>query len=522
MDDRIYDEFGSKRRPAQGANNQKKNSKAGDFKVSINFDEVEAKEAKAPKPQATTSYLGFNFTNDAPVKDNRFRVSIPENQTSRPEVSKPKTAAESVQRRPAAQSAKKPAASQSEKKAASSQAPKTKSASGKEPARSTTEKKKKSKPQSAKQKQAKKYNRTKSSLIVCVCLIVIVVLTTVLSTIALETVNDILAINKKGSETVSVVIPDDAKFEDVYKILTDNDLVKQKLIVKLFCLFRNYDGYYKTDKETGEKTWVDVKYQPGVYYLETSDGIEAMLETIKGSTVSKDTVRVTFPEGSTVAQIFEKLEKNNVCTAEKLYANLDIIGKQFDFYEEIEANSGRYLKAEGYLFPDTYDFYVDESASSVLKKLFGNFNSKWTEEYDKQAKKLGMTMDEVIILASIIEREAKGESQMANISSVLHNRLDDPATYPQLQMNSTKDYIDSTKEYGVFTDNYYTIYLDSYNTYNVIGLPPGAICNPGADAIKAALYPADTDYHFFCHDSEGNAYYAVTAAEHERNTQKIL
>ena len=129
-----------------------------------------------------------------------------------------------------------------------------------------------------------------------------------------------------------------------------------------------------------------------------------MLEQVKASsTVSKDTVRITFPEGWTVAQIFEKIEKYNVCTAEKLYANLEVAGNQFEFYKDIKDRDNRYLKAEGYLFPDTYDFYIGESANSVLKKLFNNFNNKWTKAFENQAKKLGMTQDEVMILAYIIE-----------------------------------------------------------------------------------------------------------------------
>ena len=131
-------------------------------------------------------------------------------------------------------------------------------------------------------------------------------------------------------------------------------------------------------------------------------------------------------------------------------------------------------------------------------------------------------MDQVVIIASIIQREASGKSQMADISSVIHNRLADKATYPLLEMNSTKDYITSLKKYDLFNDSYYSIYLDSYNTYNTQGLPPGAICNPGYDAIYAALNPNATDYHFFCHDSNGNIYLAVTAAEHKANTEKLL
>lgn len=529
MDDRIYDEFGSVRRPPAGnTSGQKKNSKAGDFKVSIDFDEVDKQSQYTPKSSYTYGQSGKTASSSNNSRSN-FHVSIPEQN-----------------RRPYSQNARKPVSSSAHMGSTAKKAPVSKSAGTTRPSaegtasktaksapdsaakRQTTQKAPRSsaaprkKTTSAKNKAQRKRNRKKASIIVMVCLISIVLLTTILSSVALATVDDILALNKDNGQTVSVAIPEGAKFKDVYKILCDNGLVRQKTLVKIFCKFRDYDGYYDKDKETQEKIWKDITYQPGVYYLETTDGIETMLETIKGSAVSKDTVRITFPEGWSVAQIFEKIEKYNVCTAEKLYANIDIVGNQFEFYEDIKSNNGRYLKAEGYLFPDTYDFYIGENANSVLKKLFNNFDSKWTKEYNKQAKSLGMTKDEVIILASIIQREAKDKTQMADISSVLHNRLNNSATYPMLQMNSTKEYIDATNEYGVFTDFYYSAYLDSYNTYSVQGLPAGAICNPGADAIKAALYPSNTNYHFFCHDKDGNVYYAVTAAEHEKNTQKVL
>lgn len=443
----------------------------------------------------------------------QFNVTIPDEKPK----SAPKSAAKPTQKtaKPAAQKAASPAKAKKTPAASSSKGKKT-AVSGKK----TSARRVLTPEQQRRKKAQKKYNFTKGALITCACLIVIVTLTAVLSTIALSTVNDILAINKGDSTTVSIVIPQEATdFESVYEILCNNGLIQRKGICKLFCKFRHYDEYYSYS----QKKTVPVEYQSGVYYLETGSGIEAMLEEIKADrNVSKDTVTLTFPEGWTIAQIFEKIEKYGVCTADKLYANLDIVGQQYDFYNKIPSTSGRYLKAEGYLYPDTYDFFIGENASSVLKKLFKNYQNKWDSECDKKAAQLGLTRDQVMIIASIIQREAKDKTQMADISSVIHNRLADKATYPLLEMNSTKDYITSLKKYKVFDDSYYSIYLDSYNTYSAQGLPPGAICNPGIDAIHAALNPNDTNYYFFCHDTNGNIYLAVTAAEHKANTEKLL
>ena len=361
--------------------------------------------------------------------------------------------------------------------------------------------------QKAKLQAKKRYNFIKTALIACVCVFFISIMTVSASTIAMQFINDVLVIDKPGG-SVNVTIPEGSDFDDVFNILEEEGLIKQKTLCYILLKLRNYHT---------------VDYEPGIYYLDKNSGIEINIETIMTKkTGTKGTVRLTFPEGWTIAQIFDKLEKYEVCTAEKLYANLEIVGNQYKFIKDIENTSDRYLKYEGYLFPDTYDFFIDETPSSVLKKLFNNFDTKWTAEYDERAKELGLTVDEVINIAAIIQREAKDRSQMGIVSSVIHNRLKAPSTYPTLEMNSTKDYISSLKKFELFSDFYYELYLSTYNTYSSQGLPPGPICSPGASAIKAALYPSDSDYYFFMHSPSGEIYLARTAAEHQKNTQLYL
>lgn len=370
----------------------------------------------------------------------------------------------------------------------------------------------------------RKYNFIKSVLVACVCLIFITIMTVTVSTVAISTINDILVLDEKSDGAEIVTIQEGWDYDEVFQALKDKGLIKQPFVTNIFCKFRHYDEVEKYDKEKGEYYTVRIQYEPGTYYLDPNSGIEVMLEEIMvKNNYSKDTVRLTFPEGWSIAQVFEKIDKYKVCDAQKLYANLDIIGEQYGFISEIQNVEGRYLKAEGYLFPDTYDFFIDENAGSVLKKLFNNFDAKWVDEYNTRLKELGMTLDQIINIAAMIQREAKDGSQMKDISSVIHNRLKDSATYPNLEMNSTKDYITSLKPYNLFSDAYYSIYLDKYNTYSIIGLPPGPICNPGISAIEAALYPSDTDYYFFCHDtSTGEIYLAETIQEHQANTAKVL
>ena len=492
-----------------------KKSSLGDFSVNID----------------SKSSAGYGHT---PSRPKKFEVHIPDfddepsytppkrpaAQSSRPAQKRPAQA-----QRPQPQPGRRPAAASGTNAARKKAPANAASAPKQKPQNKASKPKIQSTSAEQKRKARNKYLFTKGILITSVCVIFISIIAVTLSTVALSVINDILVIDSDSSDySVTVEIPENADYEQVFSILVDEGLVKQAFFTDLFCKFRHYDAVDIYDRDGNFVETRKIQYEPGVYYLDADSGVEKMLETIMvNSNVSKDTIRLTFPEGWSIAQVFAKIEKYKVCEAEKLYANLDIIGEQYPFIKDITRLEGRYLKAEGYLFPDTYDFYIGENASSVLKKLFNNFDEKWTPENTTRLKELGMTKDEIIIIASIIQREAKDGSQMKEISSVIHNRLKDPNTYPNLEMNSTKDYVTSLKSYNLFSDVYYSLYLDRYNTYSSVGLPPGPICNPGKTAIQAALYPAETDYYFFCHDTKtGEIYLAKTAQEHQQNTAKVL
>ena len=371
------------------------------------------------------------------------------------------------------------------------------------------------------------YNLTKNTLIASVCFIFIATLTTVVSSIAFGFINDILVIDKENKDySVVVEIPAGAQYAEIFEILEENGLINQPLLTDFFLKFRHYDEQASYDDETGELLYDEngevqmepVRYAPGVYYLYADSGIENIFDSmLVNNSVNKGTVRLTFPEGWTTAEIFKKIEDAGVCEAEKLYANLDIVAEQYSFIKKLSEIDGRYLKGEGYLFPDTYDFYIGENASSVLEKFFSNFEARWEKEYNSRLKALGITMDEAVIIASIIQSEARDGTEMPTISGIVYNRLDDTGSFPTLGMDSTSDYIDLLASMNILSREQKDFYRPLYSTYESGGLPPGPICNPGLSAIKAALYPEETDYKFFCHDSEGKIYYATNAADHEIN-----
>jgi len=341
--------------------------------------------------------------------------------------------------------------------------------------------------------------------------LIVAVTSTILCVYGIGCINDVLAIDKRDL-SCEVTVSAGATDDDVIDILKENNLIKNKLFCKLFIKIFHDDD----------------KYVSGSYTLNSDWGIEKMLSTMQGGTNTYETITLTFPEGYTIDQIAEKLEANKVCTASSFIKTMQSVdfSTEYAFLKNQSDKDLRFRTLEGYIYPDTYEFYIGENASSVVRRFLDNFESKWTADYSKQAKELGMTVDEIVTLASIIQAEAANSGQMKDISSVLHNRLDKPGTFPRLECDSTEKYLIETIKVTLTsstTDTQkYIAYRDLYDTYSTDckGLPVGAICNPGGAAIAAALYPSDTNYNYFRHDVKGNVYYANTFSEHNQNGYK--
>lgn len=232
-----------------------------------------------------------------------------------------------------------------------------------------------------------------------------------------------------------------------------------------------------------------------------------------------NTVWVTFPEGKTVLQIAGLLEENGVCSAADF---LRAVAESDSDYAAALRGQDRPFLLEGYVFPDTYEFYKNESAPMVLSRFLANMQKKFSDAEQTRAAELGMTMDEVLTLASIIQAEAGVPSEMPKVSAVLHNRL---RRGMKLQCDVTYYYLEKTVMPAMspdgWDDDLYEKYADLYYTYRVDGLPQGPICNPGSDAIAAALYPADTDDLYFVTDADGNYYYSETYEAHQSVCARI-
>lgn len=231
------------------------------------------------------------------------------------------------------------------------------------------------------------------------------------------------------------------------------------------------------------------------------------------------TVKITFPEGYSVSKIAMKLEENGVCSAGEFRNESNKTEYLAEYGIEIDNPGERAFLLEGYLFPDTYEFFTGENPSSVIRKFLNNTRSKLTPELKARASQLGYSMDEIITLASIVQRESGGSSEAKRVSGVIHNRLSSP-DFPKLQCDATISYLkESIKPYIEDEDVYYT-YCENYNTYMCRGLPAGAINNPGMDSINAALYPDENGYYYFVTDSEGVYHYSATWEEHSDKVSK--
>ncbi len=362
---------------------------------------------------------------------------------------------------------------------------------------------------------AKKRTTTKSkkqqqtnNIILTVGVVVFVIVAAMLVRIpVMHCIEDILAINADSTQ-IRVVVTEGMTVNDIIETLGDKNLIHNTGFCKLAAKLLDYDK-----KSDG----TDRTYPAGEYNLSSSMGLEGMLNTILSAGSTDSTVKITFPEGYTVSQIAAKLSENGVCDTTDFYAALNdtTLLEQYDFLSDLTDTNLRYRVLEGYLYPDTYEFYIGENASSVVKRFLDNFEDKWDDLFEDSAKNSKYTTDQIIIVASIIEREAKNAEQMPLISSVIYNRLES-SSFPYINCDSTAKYISAYEEELTATGSY-SNYLKAYDTNQRNGLPAGPICNPGKSAIAAAISPDSTDYYYFLHDSDGKLYLASTLSEHERN-----
>ena len=235
----------------------------------------------------------------------------------------------------------------------------------------------------------------------------------------------------------------------------------------------------------------------------------------------QDTVNVVVSDGVTVPETARMLEENDICAADEfLTAARSNRFDSFSLMGEIPNAGSRSYKLEGYLFPGNYSFEKGSTAEAVIREILENTEDRISEEIRTRADLAGMTTDQLITLASLIQSESRAEKDMPYISAVLRNRLRDGEAHgiPGLQCESTVWYPYRSRE--EVPEDIRDTFTSMYNTYNFSGLPVGPICNPGMAAIEAALSPADTNDYYYCYSKDGILYLAETAEEHNANLEQ--
>lgn len=339
--------------------------------------------------------------------------------------------------------------------------------------------------------------------------IIVIAVSMLISVYAIFCINDIFGMTKSKSSVTINYAQDIESPSDAVDLLADYDLITCKNFCKFYIKFASVVvGDYDV---TGP-------FKAGVYYLNGQMGLEGMLINMMGEADTSETVRLMFPEGYTVPEIVDLLVENEVCDRASLLSVIESTDFSYSLVSDLQSKETVPYRLEGYLFPETYDFYIGQSASSVMETFLSHFEEVITEEHRTKAQQMGYTMHEVITIASIVQAEAGAEDQMKTIAAIIENRLADTTNFPSLGCQSTSDYINNTvapalSSTSAHTADYYLQYYNTNSDSTVVGLPEGPICNPGLAAIEAVLEPADTDAYFFFHDMDGTLYTAETYSE---------
>ena len=310
---------------------------------------------------------------------------------------------------------------------------------------------------------------------------------------------------KAGGETVTVEIPQGASTAGIANRLEEAGVIGNSTVFRLYSkLVAKADG----------------SYQYGTFELARSSSYDAVILALQQTAHYEETVTVTFPEGYNAFQMGDVLEEAGLCTREEFIQAINTHDFQVDFWEEIGKDPLKIVRLEGYLFPDTYEFYADEDVGSIITRILNNFEAKvLTDERRKEIDASGYTLDQLVTLAAIVQKESFEQEEMATVASVFVNRLQPDSPVPRLESDTTGNYIqDYLLPYlgGEASEEQ----LNFYDSYAVAGIPGGCIANPGLDAIDAVLNPAETNYYYFVTDIEYTYYYGVTWQDHLNNIAK--
>ena len=373
----------------------------------------------------------------------------------------------------------------------------------------------------AEKRELKKRNKHNRRMFRWMWIISVIIVGSALGLYVVTGMNDLLAINRTDSAVVNVKIPKNPNLDTVTNALVKSGVIREP------SYFKMYASLTKSGND----------FSQGTYELRKNMDYQAIITNLEGNSNRTDSVEITIIEGQSVIEIADTLEKKGAIADKDKFLDLcnsSSFDDDFDFLKEQKNNSKRYYKLEGYLYPDKYEFYVNDDPANIIYKFLNNYETRLHskqayEGYDKlytikkmmQETKTSYSLDQIMTIASIVQAEAANVEDMYYVSSILHNRLSAGSDMgvEHLGLDSTKYYPYRSKDKVPASAG--KNYKSRYDTYTIEGLPYGPICNPGMDAIKAALCPYESSYYYFCHDDDGNPYYASTIYEHESNLERI-
>ena len=297
--------------------------------------------------------------------------------------------------------------------------------------------------------------------------------------------------NKNSKKDILVEIPNGATLTKVSSILEENKLIKNKVLFKVVSKFKEDNNGVKAGK----------------YLLSQKYSNSEILDILISGKTYNDGIKVTIPEGSTYKEVIKYLTNKKIGKVE-VYEEL--INNPKEFYDKYKFLDEKDITTlEGFLYPDTYYFEKDMSEKDVISAMLKRFSEVYTPELKEKQKKMGLTLQQVINMASIIEKEAVKDVDRPKIAGVFYNRLE---IGMPLQSDATIQYIFDERKHIV---SYSDLKIDSpYNSYLNKGLPPTPIANPGIKSIEAALEPEDNDYLYFVATVDGGNNYSKTYDEH--------
>lgn len=305
-----------------------------------------------------------------------------------------------------------------------------------------------------------------------------------------------------------VEIPKGAPLKEIARILKEKNLIESEFIFSIKVRLSEYNGMFRYGK----------------YQIANNMSEEDIMQLLATEGEKRSTVRITIPEGLTIAEIGAIFEDKKLFTAEEFIKVAEEEKLNYKVLNSLVVKEGREYKLQGYLSPNTYDFFEDATPVQVVQKLVAAVDSYWTEEKYEKAQTMGYSVDDIMIIASLVEKEGTNDTEdRANIAGVIYNRL---RSNMILQIDASVVYAYALKGEKI-AENGQVLYehleiASPYNTYKNQGLPIGPIGNPGLSAIYAALNPAEHDYYYYVYNpATGKHEFSKTLDEHNNRINKI-